>query len=183
MRVKDIEVGKVYAYRESDYSSLRQVKFLDGTGQLYTTGYRSSKFRKTTGRPGRSRVYGDTGYLVAIGPDVSAATLDDALVTGDVYATGRGFRYQVLVQTRFVLGLYDEVKAADDAAREADRQRCEKETAQRAEETARAETLRDALAQFGIHTSRGGWNGRMLELSPDNADKLVKMLRNGASGQ
>lgn len=188
MKLKDIKAGEIYAYREGTYGSLKQVVFPAGTSPLYKSGgwptRDNSRIHLTDDKkPSSSQTYGDTGYLAVIGFDVSVSdvTLEWALKKGTVW--DEGLQVKILTQTRAVLGPYEEVKASEDKKDEEKKAQRAREDALRDRERGKVYTAIDALRDLGVSAFIGGHNHRALELSPDNAEKLVIALGRLTGGE
>lgn len=186
MKLKDIKAGEIYAYREGTYDSLKQVVFPAGTSPLYKSGgwptRNNNRITRTDDKkPSRSQTYGDTGYLAVIAFDVSDATLEWALKKGTAW--DESVQVKILTQTRAVLGPYAEVKAREEEKDEEKKAQRAREDALRDREREKVYTAIDALKDLGVYASIGGHNHRALELSPDNAEKLVIALGRLAGGE
>lgn len=181
MKRADIKPGEIYAYRRSENYSLQQVKFLTllDKDHLYTKPYRKSTFVLATKetKPHASSIYADTGWLVALGRDVSEASLDDALTVGETWrGDGQKFQYTILVTTNQVIGTYEEVHAAEVAERAA-RDAAEKE--RRVAETARENRMNRLMNRFGsqgIDLYRAHSNLWRFEMTIETAQAIIEKL-------
>lgn len=174
MKIKTVQPGQVYAYRDRKYGALRQAVLLSQPGEMYTTEHRSTKIVKSDAdKPKPSPSRRNTGHLVAVGFDVSGASLEDALERGIAWRPDVPFQYHILTQTRFFIGPYDQVKAAED---EADRKLEEHQAALRDEEVRDHLVLDEVIAALheeGVHAVR---TGRHLTLRAAEAHKLLSLI-------
>jgi hypothetical protein len=186
MRKQDIEVGKVYAYKERPSSwVVEQIVFLAplDSANIYTYASRSDS-RATAGdisksttydKPRSMHHYPDHGYLVAIGSDVSGATREEGRRSKvGWHDTEKGYRYQILARTQQAYGPdYATFKARLDAQREAEQ--AERQAVQKArdERDSGLEAARERLREFGIHAANTLGH---LQIQPEGAAKLKEVL-------
>lgn len=128
MKRADIMPGEVYAFQDSKYSSLKECVFLTPLtrAHLYQGVRRRApgqpRFKRdgTAARPYKGYVYGDTGYLAAIGSNVLGASLEEAL-SPDGSREERSYSYQILISTTKVIGIYTQVALSRQEAEDRER--------------------------------------------------------------
>lgn len=200
MRAKDIKPGVVYGYRQGKYGTVTPIVFLAPIDKdhLYAT---TSHHRKDgtpayvkarpTSKPGRSALFsGPTiGYPAIVGEYTATAenlptkTLADFEVTPTQYIGEGGFRYQVITSLAGVIGLYEDVKAAEIAEREADRAQRAADEKRRQAGSERAATLVKKFAAAGVVVAADNdWQPTGLVMDFDNADKLIALLSSSEEG-
>lgn len=194
MRKQDIKPGVVYAYREGKYGHTLPVMFLS-TGLYTGRGYRdteSPKFRVAGGyeQPHTGRLGAPTtGYLVAIGRSqigvhkinydevadrMARITLADAEASAWELADG-DIGVMLIVRLGVIIGLWDEVMAAEREQKEVERQRRERKAAEAKALDDRAAAVRKAITLHGI-SARFSSVDRNLIVSLDDAEKLAALL-------
>jgi hypothetical protein len=150
----DITPGVVYAYQESKYRPIEQIKFLGPLSELYTnsSGYSHKRgpirLDEQAKKPSRS-YSGLTGYLVAIGDDVTDASKVAALTGGN---GGLSYQYRIIIQTTKVIGVYDDVKAQHEAETKANREAHDAATAENNRLSEELWQLVSRLEEHGLST-------------------------------
>lgn len=193
MKRTDIKAGVVYAVRSS-YGPPTAIVFLeDGAAGLYQREpYGKSGIRKLTedkfNKAKRGSGWSDTtkgyaaitarwdgkrdtlGLLAAIDPANELARF-----VASESPSVEGLEFSIHYTLSDISGLYADERAAYDARQEAERDaRSRKDEAERAASARRRDTS-ESLSAYGIE-ARGNDKGR-IELSLDEADKLVTLLR------
>lgn len=192
MKRTDIRAGVVYAIKSS-YGPPGAVVFLeDGAAGLYERQPHGAGVRKleenryTKAKRGSGWSETTKGYAAIVAPvaalDVLAA-INPARELERFLANERPSSDDLEFSIRYTLtdvsGLYAEEKAAYDAKEAADREaRRRKDEAARAA-SARRRSILEALDAYGIG-ARDNAAGK-IELSLDEADKLIAMLRDRES--
>lgn len=174
MKKTDLQTGVVYAYKPSKYSSTAPVVLL--SLDLYRTNNHrwgrnepgSAKYvTSNAGRPSKGGGYGiDTvGYLAVSnqrfnysGQPTDALSLDDlrTLTLDEVLKDQRhgvegSPRYVVdLINNTGIVGLYDEVMGAEDAAKQARHAASEQQRVEAEARVARAHARWEALTMLGL---------------------------------
>ena len=177
MKAKETETGKVYAYREGRhlYDHVYQVVFLAPVTDLYTYNERSHAIsRSAAAKPKARSFYPSEGYLVAVGRDVSGASLEDALVKGVSWGVMPDFNYRILTNMAAVLGPYEETVAAVEAERQALQDQRERDQKFRDDLAARLGEVKEELAKHGV---RAYVSGNTVEILESEALKLMELLR------
>ena len=194
MKRTDIRAGVVYAVK-SGYGPPSPIVFLeDGAAGLYSRGdygrgapaERDPRIWKAQ----RGSGYGtsDCGYAAMIRSGASGLMYEDAAAAmaaadpgaelarflADERPSGEGLMFSIVTSLGQISGLYDEELAAYNAAKEAERARERRLSEERAAESARRLGLVEALSAYGIR-ARDNSAGK-IELSPDEADKLIALL-------
>lgn len=193
MKRTDIKAGVVYAIKSS-YGAPSPIVFLeDGAASLYQRDpYGKQGIRKLTEdkhtKAKRGSGWSETtrGYAAITArwdPKRDALSLLAAIDPASELArfvasespSVEGLEFSIHYTLSDITGLYADEKAAYDARQEAERAaRSRKDEAERAA-SARRRDITEALSAYGIE-ARGNERGR-IELSPDEADKLVALLR------
>jgi hypothetical protein len=162
----DIKPGVIYAWKRSKHYSPTQVMFLTPLNDdcLYTSerGKGIVRARRSYTKPKAYYSYGsaDVGWLVAMGSDVAGASLQDALDSGHRDpATFHDLHYQALVSLAQVVGVYDEVAAAEEAEKNrlADIRAAEKAKCEAA--SSRWVSLSSSLSELGVQHRLVGSSG------------------------
>lgn len=198
MKRNDIRAGVVYAIKSS-YGPPSPIVFLeDGAAGLYSRGnYGRGPYRKleenshTKARVGKGFSEASRGYAVMERSAVDDLSHADAAgqmraanpeselarFLADENPTADGLRFTIVTSLNQISGLYDEELAAYEAQREAERAA---DRRKRNEATARSERITAAVEALSAHgiRAKGAWEGRQLELSVDEAEKLIALLRN-----
>ena len=177
MKSKEVETGKVYAYREGRhlYDHVYQVVFVAPVSDLYTYGEKSHAIRRSTAAKPKSRsFYPADGYLVAIGRDVSGASLEDALKTGVNWGNIPDFNYRILTNMANVLGPYEETVAAVEAEKQVLQDKRERDEKARNDLAARLGEVKEELAKHGV---RAYVHGNTVEILESDALRLMELLR------
>lgn len=205
MKSADIKPGEVYAYQGSRYGTPDEVIFLTPLDKSHF--YQAKRYRKEgephytlderATSPRKDRLYGNSGYLVAIGSNVVKATLAEA-ISPEELPRGRGYQYSILLQTTKVIGLYQEVMAERQAQAKQDREerRAQEERNKiRSQEMVRLHAKFTALGVDIELISSGGflWTDseytrknsppRAFELTRDQAEVLVALLEDLKEGR
>ena len=201
MRKNQIKPGVIYAYQRNRDGSDRPTPIVFLTAPADGILYREAN--PTTVSAGGSHTpaprtranqiaagtgYGSrsTGYpavmvdynAVVILDDLLKLTLDDFEKTTSNHGTGiEGARFTVVTSLATITGPYDEVMAAYNERRDADRQQREQDQARTAGHlTIRAVSLNERLARFGVGNSVERASSGYLKITLDEAEKLLTLL-------
>jgi hypothetical protein len=196
MKRTDIRAGVVYAIKSS-YGAPAPIVFLeDGAAGLYGRGnYGRGAPRKldedkyTKARAGKGFSDSDRGYaaIEARRPreitDAAAALLMSEInpqaemsrFLADERPSEEGLRFVIVTSLTQIGGLYDEELAAYEARKEAERAADQRKSDERGARIARIKAAIEALSAYGIRAT-GAWGEGQVELSPDEAEKLLALL-------
>lgn len=200
MLKKDLKTGVVYAWRERKHNESYPVVFV--SLDVYRTrrkgSYDSGTKDKYIHAPGEKPQQGTWGYpsygYLAVevnqwrvpgeGRTEDAAAEAQALlpsVTLDQVIHGKlpheMLDGKIITRLATIEGTWDEVHAADEAARAAQKELWNRQETARQRRHERADAVKAALAGYGMHTY---FNGSKLEVSLDDAEKLVANLNDTA---
>jgi hypothetical protein len=201
MKRTDIRAGVVYAIKGS-YGAPRPIVFLeDGAARLYGKGsYGRGGIRKldeskyTKAKKGTGFSESDRGYAaikVAWSSEISAAETAELMRAVDPAAelarfladerpSAEGLGFDIVTSLSQIGGLYDE-ELAEYNARIAAKRAAERHlTDERTALAARVGAVVESLSAYGIR-AKGAWEGKQVELSVDEAEKLITMLRDRES--
>ena len=197
MKRTSIKAGVVYAIK-TRYGSPSPIVFLeDGAAGLYGRGnygrdpYRKldensyTKAKRGTGFSESSRGYaaikvswsGDlkdadaAEQMRAIDPEAELARF-----LADESPSVSGLAFELVTGLSQIDGLYDEELAAYNARMEAERAADRRKRNESAARTNRITAVIEALSAYGIR-AKGAWEGKQVELSVDEAEKLLDLLR------
>ena len=199
MKFKDIKPGVIYAYRDSKYGTPEKIMFLAGVEGIRL--YAEAPFRAGPEVPaftasrldkpesGRSDVWATQskhGYPAVRRsswskedePDLTAVTWDDfrQATVGTRYDNDRNIEFTVATRLAAVLGPWDEVMAAEDEKRKAEKAASEKAEAARLDKKTRAAKVSSILQDAGIKAIARSADGYALTIELNEAEKLAGLL-------
>lgn len=179
MRKQNVKAGEVYAYREGTWGGYQQVKVFD-LDQLYSVGWSTPLKEAPAGfRAGKSHRT-TTGYIAAIGADVSKASLEEAVRDSLRPPGDAKYRYKVLHQMRDLHGPYEEVSRAYREAQETAEAARQRHEAQRREAADRAERAAAGLRRHGITATAVG---SQVHLSTEQVERIAELLDAAQEGR